>query len=49
MADEIAAAADLVRSSKADGVPVVIVRGVDLDGDGSATELVIPAERDLFR
>jgi len=49
LADEIAAAADLVRTSKADGLPVVIVRGVRLEGDGAASELVIPAERDLFR
>jgi coenzyme F420-0:L-glutamate ligase / coenzyme F420-1:gamma-L-glutamate ligase len=49
VADEIAAAADLVRTTKADGLPVVVVRGVPLDGDGPAAELVIPAERDLFR
>jgi coenzyme F420-0:L-glutamate ligase / coenzyme F420-1:gamma-L-glutamate ligase len=50
VADEIAAAADLVRLTKADGVPVVIVRGVRADGgDGRACELVIPADRDLFR
>ena len=49
VADEIAAAADLVRTGKADGVPVVIVRGVAFEGDGAATELVIPADRDLFR
>jgi coenzyme F420-0:L-glutamate ligase/coenzyme F420-1:gamma-L-glutamate ligase len=49
IADEIASAADLVRTSKADGIPVVIVRGVPFEGDGVATELVIPAEKDLFR
>jgi coenzyme F420-0:L-glutamate ligase/coenzyme F420-1:gamma-L-glutamate ligase len=49
VADEIAAAANLVRTGKADGLPVVIVRGLDLTGDGAATELVMPAERDLFR
>jgi coenzyme F420-0:L-glutamate ligase/coenzyme F420-1:gamma-L-glutamate ligase len=50
LADEIAAAADLVRASKADGLPVVVVRGVrHARGDGSAAELVMPAERDLFR
>ncbi len=48
-ADELAAAADLVRTTKADGLPVVIVRGVRTAGDGTATELVIPADRDLFR
>ena len=49
VADEIAAAANLVRTSKADGLPVVIVRGLRVSGDGVATELVMPAERDLFR
>jgi len=50
VADEIAAAADLVRTSKADGLPVVVVRGVArVRGDGSAAELVMPPERDLFR
>jgi coenzyme F420-0:L-glutamate ligase / coenzyme F420-1:gamma-L-glutamate ligase len=48
VADEIAAAADLVRG-KGDGVPVAIVRGLDVTGEGSARELVMPAERDLFR
>ena len=49
VADEIAAAANLVRASKADGIPVVVVRGLDASGDGAAAELVMPAERDLFR
>ncbi len=48
VADQIAGAADLVRG-KADGVPVVIVRGLALEGDGAATDLVIDAGRDLFR
>jgi coenzyme F420-0:L-glutamate ligase / coenzyme F420-1:gamma-L-glutamate ligase len=50
VADEIAAAANLVRTGKADGYPAVVVRGVAYAlGDGSAAELVMPAERDLFR
>jgi coenzyme F420-0:L-glutamate ligase/coenzyme F420-1:gamma-L-glutamate ligase len=49
VADELAAAANLVRATKADGTPVVIVRGARYEGDGAASELVIPAERDLFR
>jgi coenzyme F420-0:L-glutamate ligase/coenzyme F420-1:gamma-L-glutamate ligase len=49
LADEVAAAANLVRSSKADGIPAVVVRGVSAAGDGTAADLVIPAERDLFR
>jgi coenzyme F420-0:L-glutamate ligase/coenzyme F420-1:gamma-L-glutamate ligase len=49
VADELAAAANLVRGTKADGLPVVVVRGAAVTGDGAAAELVIPAERDLFR
>jgi coenzyme F420-0:L-glutamate ligase/coenzyme F420-1:gamma-L-glutamate ligase len=50
VADEIAAAADLVRSDKADGLPVVVVRGVrHARGHGDAGELVMPPDRDLFR
>lgn len=49
VADELAGAADLVRR-KADGVPVVVVRGVDLESDAvaGARLLVRPAEDDLF-
>ena len=48
VADEIAGAAELVMG-KSRGVPAAIVRGVDVRGDGSAAELVMPRERDLFR
>jgi len=48
VADEIAGAAELVMG-KADGIPAAIVRGLKLEGDGSARELVMPPERDLFR
>ena len=48
IADEIAGAADLARG-KAEGVPVVVVRGLQLDGDGTAREIVIEPELDLFR
>jgi coenzyme F420-0:L-glutamate ligase/coenzyme F420-1:gamma-L-glutamate ligase len=47
IADEIAAAADLARG-KAEGVPAVVVRGLRLSGDGSAREIVIERELDLF-
>ena len=47
VADEIAAAADLARG-KAEGVPAVIVRGLTLEGDGTAREIVIEPELDLF-
>ncbi len=46
--DEIAAAADLVMG-KAARVPAAVVRGVDLRGEGRATDLVRPASEDLFR
>jgi coenzyme F420-0:L-glutamate ligase / coenzyme F420-1:gamma-L-glutamate ligase len=48
IADEIAGAAELVMG-KADGIPAAIVRGLQLEGDGSARELVMPPDRDLFR
>jgi len=47
IADEIAAASDLARG-KAEGIPAVIVRGLRLDGDGTAREIVIEPELDLF-
>jgi coenzyme F420-0:L-glutamate ligase/coenzyme F420-1:gamma-L-glutamate ligase len=48
VADEIAGAAELVMG-KTFGIPAAVVRGLSLDGDGRARDLVIPAERDLFR
>jgi coenzyme F420-0:L-glutamate ligase/coenzyme F420-1:gamma-L-glutamate ligase len=48
LADELAGAAELVLG-KVDGVPAAVIRGVDARGEGSARDLVIPAERDLFR
>ena len=48
VADEIASAADLARG-KAEGVPVVVVRGLSVSGDGTAQEIVIEPELDLFR
>jgi coenzyme F420-0:L-glutamate ligase/coenzyme F420-1:gamma-L-glutamate ligase len=47
IADEIAGAADLARG-KAEGVPVVIVRGLHLRGDGTGQDIVIGPELDLF-
>jgi coenzyme F420-0:L-glutamate ligase/coenzyme F420-1:gamma-L-glutamate ligase len=48
VADELAGAAELVMGKTA-GVPAAVIRGVDARGEGSARELVIPPERDLFR
>jgi coenzyme F420-0:L-glutamate ligase/coenzyme F420-1:gamma-L-glutamate ligase len=47
-ADELASAAELVMG-KTDAVPVAVVRGLGVSGDGSARELVRPAHEDLFR
>jgi coenzyme F420-0:L-glutamate ligase/coenzyme F420-1:gamma-L-glutamate ligase len=48
VADEIAGAAELVRP-KAGAIPAAIVRGLDVAGKGTARDLVMPADRDLFR
>ena len=49
IADELAGAAELVMG-KSDGIPVVIVRGLEgAEGAGSARDLVRPPEEDLFR
>jgi coenzyme F420-0:L-glutamate ligase / coenzyme F420-1:gamma-L-glutamate ligase len=48
IADEIAGAAELVKG-KTRGVPAAIVRGLSVGGVGTAEDLVMPAERDLFR
>ncbi len=49
VADEISAAAELVMG-KTDGIPAAIVRNYSYKrGDGSAKDLLMPPERDLFR
>jgi coenzyme F420-0:L-glutamate ligase / coenzyme F420-1:gamma-L-glutamate ligase len=48
VADEVAGAAQLV-SGKLDRNPVTIVRGLHVRGDGRATDIPVPPERDLFR
>ncbi|HSL00162.1 MAG TPA: coenzyme F420-0:L-glutamate ligase [Rubrobacteraceae bacterium] len=49
IADELASAAELV-TGKTDGVPVAIVRGYPYKAaPGTATDLLMPPERDLFR
>jgi coenzyme F420-0:L-glutamate ligase / coenzyme F420-1:gamma-L-glutamate ligase len=48
VADELAGAAELVMG-KSSGVPAALVRGYGVPaGDGSARDLVMPPERDLF-
>ncbi len=49
-ADEIAAAAGLLTGQADEGMPVVLVRGLDVPtGNGSAADLIRPPERDLYR
>lgn len=49
VADELAAAADLVKG-KLGGLPVAVVRGMSLVDDGTtARQLVRPVEEDMFR
>ena len=49
VADELAAAAELVMG-KTEGIPLAIVRGYAYSSaPGSATELLMPPERDMFR
>jgi coenzyme F420-0:L-glutamate ligase / coenzyme F420-1:gamma-L-glutamate ligase len=48
VADEIAAAAELVMGKTA-RIPAAVVRGLDVAGSGTASELVMPHEHDLFR
>jgi coenzyme F420-0:L-glutamate ligase / coenzyme F420-1:gamma-L-glutamate ligase len=49
VADELAAAAELVMG-KTDGIPLALVRGYSYSpAGGSATDLLMPPERDMFR
>ncbi|MCP4422766.1 MAG: coenzyme F420-0:L-glutamate ligase [Chloroflexi bacterium] len=50
VADEIAAAAGLLMGQTAEGMPVVLLRGLQLPlSNGKATDLVRPKEMDLYR
>jgi len=48
IADEIAAAAELVMG-KLEGVPAAVVRGLDVVGEGTARDIVMPRGQDLFQ
>jgi len=48
VADELAAAAELVLG-KTSRIPAAVIRGAAFAGEGSARDLLMPAERDLFR
>ncbi len=50
LADEIASAANLLSGEGAEGLPVVLLRGLQFTpADGRAADLVRPAEQDLYR
>jgi coenzyme F420-0:L-glutamate ligase/coenzyme F420-1:gamma-L-glutamate ligase len=50
IADEIAAAASILMGPAAEGVPAVVVRGLELpEAQASAKEMQRPKEKDLFR
>lgn len=50
IADEAAAAASLLMGQGDEGLPIVVIRGLDwAPGDGTAADLVRPREFDLFR
>lgn len=50
LADEIAAAASLLMGQAAEGIPAVLIRGLQLPAqEGSARDLIRPREQDLYR
>jgi coenzyme F420-0:L-glutamate ligase/coenzyme F420-1:gamma-L-glutamate ligase len=48
-ADMIASAAGLLSGEGAEGLPVVLIRGLSHDGDGKSSDLNRPLEQDLYR
>jgi coenzyme F420-0:L-glutamate ligase/coenzyme F420-1:gamma-L-glutamate ligase len=48
VADDLASAAGLVMRKTA-RTPVVMIRGLELEGDGSGHDLIRPAAEDVFR
>ncbi|MBX3061756.1 MAG: coenzyme F420-0:L-glutamate ligase [Anaerolineae bacterium] len=50
LADELAAAADLLSGQANEGLPVTLIRGLQLpEGDGRASDLIRPPEMNLYR
>jgi coenzyme F420-0:L-glutamate ligase/coenzyme F420-1:gamma-L-glutamate ligase len=49
IADCIASAANLVTGDGAEKIPVVLIKGLELTGEGTAGELIREKEKDLFR
>ena len=49
LADELASAAELVMGQADEGIPIVIIRGVDyIIGEGAATQILRSSEENLF-
>ena len=49
LADELAAAAELVMGQAGEGIPAALIKGLNLDGEqGSAKEILRNPDRDLF-
>ncbi|WP_202319233.1 coenzyme F420-0:L-glutamate ligase [Archaeoglobus neptunius] len=48
VADEIAAFANLLMGEGGDGIPVVVIRGLDVLGEGSMEEIYRPEEEDVI-
>ena len=49
VADEIAAFANLLMGEGGDGTPVVVIRGLDLIGDGNVSEIYRSEDEDVIR
>lgn len=49
VADCIASLASLILGEAAEGIPVVVVKGLQISGDGKGADLLRPQEKDLFR
>ncbi len=49
IADEIAAFANLLMGEGGDGIPVVVIRGLEVLGDGSMEDVYRPEEEDVIR
>lgn len=50
LADELAAAASIVMGQAAEGIPVVVIRGMEKsDLKGTARQIIRPHQMDLFR
>lgn len=49
LADEVASAASLLMGQADERCPAVLLRGLNLAGDGTARDLLRPRDRDMFR